>query len=185
MRVVRVSKSWLTPIRDLDLRDAVRFAQMAQAEGIHLEWYEEPVKWYNDQRWLRDVRMMTSAPVTAGQSAYSLSAARDLIVSGAIDICNFDASWGGGPSMWRKAAAIAYAYGVKMAHHEEAQISGHLLGGIPHGTYVECFHAERDPVFWQIRQEPPKIENGMYHLPPGPGFGVDIDRDFVKRYAVN
>ena len=128
-----------------DLRDAVRFAKMAQAEGIQLEWFEEPVKWYNDQRWLRDARMMTSVPITAGQSAYSLSAARDLIVSGAIDICNFDASWGGGPSIWRKAAAIAYAFGVKMAHHEEAQISGHLLGGIPHGTYVECFHRGARP----------------------------------------
>lgn len=167
-----------------DLQEAVKLVQLAQAEGIELQWFEEPVKWYNDARWLRDVRLMTAVPVAAGQSAYSLSAVRDLIVAGAIDVCNFDASWGGGPSMWLKAAAIAYAHGVKMAHHEEAQVAAHLLAGIAHGTYVECFHKDRDPLFWEIRQQPPKIVNGYYLLPEGPGFGIDFDRDFLERFAV-
>ncbi len=168
-----------------DLHDAVRLAQLAQSAGIELQWFEEPVKWYNDERWLRDVRLMTTVPVAAGQSAHSLSAVRDLIASGAIDVCNFDASWAGGPSMWLKAAAIAYAYGVKMAHHEEAQVAAHLLGGIAHGTYVECFHKDRDPLFWNIREQAPTIENGFYQLPAGPGFGINLDRDYVARYAVN
>ena len=168
-----------------DLRDAVKFVRLARAEGIELEWFEEPVKWYNDLNWLRDVRLMTGIPVAAGQSAYSLDAARDLIVAGSLDVCNFDASWAGGPSMWNKAAAIAYAYGVQMAHHEEAQVAAHLLAGIAHGTYVECFHKDRDPVFWQIRQEPPNIEAGYYQLPDLPGFGIKFDRDFVSHYSVD
>ena len=129
-----------------ELRDAVTFVQMAEAEGIQLEWFEEPVKWYNDQRWLKDVRLRTSIPVTAGQSAFSLPAVRDLIAGGSVDICNFDASWGGGPSIWRKAAEVAYAYGVIIAHHEESQVAAHLLTSIPHGTFVECFHKDRDPI---------------------------------------
>ena len=167
-----------------DLRAAVKLAQLAQDAGIELQWFEEPVKWYNDQRWLRDMRLMTTVPVAAGQSAHSLSAVRDLIASGAIDVCNFDASWAGGPSMWLKAAAIAYAYGVKMAHHEEAQVAAQLLAGIAHGTYVECFHKDRDPLFWNIREQPPTIENGYYRLPEGPGFGINLDRDFIQRFAV-
>ena len=34
-----------------DLRDAVKFVRLARAEGIELEWFEEPVKWYNDLHW--------------------------------------------------------------------------------------------------------------------------------------
>ena len=167
-----------------DLQEAVAFVEMARSEGIQLTWLEEPVKWYNDRRWLRDVRMMTAIPVTAGQSAYSLPAVRDLIADGSIDICNFDASWAGGPSIWLKAAAMAYAYGVQMAHHEEAQVSAHLLASIPHGTYVECFHKDRDPVFWQIQEEAPPIVGGTYHLPDRPGFGLRLSREFVDRYTV-
>ena len=40
-----------------------------------------------------------------------------------IDVCNFDSSWSGGPTAWRRAAAIALSYDVQMGHHEEPQIA--------------------------------------------------------------
>ncbi|MEO0561381.1 MAG: enolase C-terminal domain-like protein, partial [Chloroflexota bacterium] len=144
----------------------------------------KPVRWYNDRRWMKDVRLATGIPVTAGQSAYTLDAVRDLIVEGSIDYCNFDASWAGGPSMWRKAAEICYAFGVKMAHHEEAQVASHLLAAAPHGSYVECFHRNRDPIFWEIQTEPPPIKDGVYTLSDRPGFGVELNQDYIARYRV-
>jgi L-alanine-DL-glutamate epimerase-like enolase superfamily enzyme len=168
-----------------DLRQAIRFCRLAEDAGIPLAWFEEPVRWYNDRLWLRDMRLTTGVPVTAGQSAYNLTAVRDLIVDGAVDYCNFDASWAGGPSMWRRAAAVADAYGVKMAHHEEAQISAHLLASIAHGSYVECFHRQRDPIFWEIQTESRPIQDGMYTLSDAPGFGISLDRSYVSRYRVD
>ena len=168
-----------------DLQQAIRFVRLAENAGIELHWFEEPVRWYNDRRWLRDVRLATGIPVTAGQSAYSLDAVRDLIVEGSIDYCNFDASWAGGPSMWRRAAAVADAFGVKMAHHEEAQIASHLLGAIAHGSYVECFHKNRDPIFWNIQTEAPPIKSGIYTISDSPGFGISLDRDYINRYRVS
>lgn len=168
-----------------DLRQAIQFCRLAEDAGIPLAWFEEPVRWYNDRVWLRDVRLTTGVPVTAGQSAYNLTAVRDLIVDGAVDYCNFDASWAGGPSMWRRAAAIADAYSVKMAHHEEAQIAAHLLASIAHGSYVECFHRQRDPIFWEIQTEPRPIQDGMYTLSDAPGFGISLDRGYVARYRVD
>lgn len=168
-----------------DLWQAIEFVSLAQDAGIHLHWFEEPVRWYNDRRWMKDVRLATRTPVTAGQSAYTLDAVRDLIVEGAIDYCNFDASWAGGPSMWRKAAELCYAFGVKMAHHEEAQVSAHLLAAVPHGSYVECFHRNRDPIFWEIQTDPPPIKDGIYTLSDRPGFGVQLNRDYVTRYRVD
>lgn len=169
-----------------DLQQAIRFVRLAQNADIPLQWFEEPCRWYNDRRWLRDVRHATGLPVTAGQSEYSLRGVRDLMLDSAIDVCNVDASWCGGPTVWRQAAAMAVAFGIQMGHHEEAQISCHLLSSIAHGTYVECFHKDRDPVFWSIQTEPPPIQaGGLYAVPQRPGFGLQLNKDYIARYRVS
>ena len=163
------------------LEDAKRFCRLV--DGLNPRWFEEPCRWYNDRRAMRDVRLATGVPVAAGQSELSRVGARDLMIEGSIDVCNFDASWGGGPTEWRRVAGTAMAFGVEMAHHEEPQISAHLLASIPHGTYVECFHPERDPLFWELIANRPTIRNGVYPVPQGPGFGLVLDESTIRRYA--
>jgi L-alanine-DL-glutamate epimerase-like enolase superfamily enzyme len=109
---------------------------------------------------------------------------RDLIAGGAVDVCNFDASWSGGPTIWRKVAGLAAAYGVAMGHHEEPQIAAHLLASVPHGTYVECFDQDRDPVYWGLFANRPALRDGLYRLPDGPGFGLELDAAFIARHRV-
>ncbi len=167
-----------------DLQQALRFVRLAQDAGIELHWFEEPVRWYNDKRWLRDVRLGAGIPVTAGQSEYRIDGVRDLVAGGSVDYCNFDTSWGGGPTVWRSVAAVCSAFGVQMAHHEEAQVSAHLLGSVAHGSYVECFHKNRDPIFWEMQTEPRPLKDGYYSIPDTPGLGIQLDPDFVKRYRV-
>ena len=134
-----------------------------------LVWLEEPCRWDNDRRSLRDVRAGARVPVCAGQSEYSAAGCLDLMVGGSIDVCNFDSSWSGGPTEWRRAAAAAHTLGVAMAHHEEPQIACHLLASIPHGTYVECFHPDRDPIWWNLVANRPALVDGMIELPDRPG----------------
>lgn len=167
-----------------DLHEAIRFCKLAERADIPLRWFEEPVKWYNDTRWLRDVRSATGVPVCAGQSEYTLDGLRDLITAGSIDVSNFDSSWSGGPTVWRRAAALAYAFGVQVGHHEESQVSSHLLCGATHGTFIECFHKDRDPLFWEIQEEPRPIKDGWYTLPERPGLGIVLDRAYVSKYRV-
>ena len=162
--------------------EAVAFCRLV--DGLGLRWFEEPCRWENDRRAMRDVRLMTGVPVAAGQSEISLAGVRDLMVDGAIDVCNFDASWASGPTEWRRAAALAQAFGVQMGHHEEPQISAHLLGAIPHGTYVECFHPDRDPLFWELIANRRGPTAGLYRVPDGPGFGLELDPAAIKRYGL-
>jgi D-galactarolactone cycloisomerase len=162
--------------------EAIEFARRVADLGIR--WFEEPCRWYNDRRWMRDVRYATGLPIAAGQSEFTVAGVRDLIAAGAIDVCNFDASWGGGPTIWRKVSGLAFAFGVEMAHHEEPQISAHLLASVPHGTFVECFDEERDPIFWGLFANRPSIANGTYPLPDRPGFGIELDPGFIQHYCV-
>ena len=164
------------------LAEAIRFARLV--EGLNLRWFEEPCRWEHDRRAMRDVRLIAGVPVCAGQTEISLTGARDLMMEGAIDVCNFDASWASGPTEWRRVAALATAFGVEMGHHEEPQIAAHLLGSIPHGTYIECFHPDRDPLFWSLIANRPEARDGLYPIPDGPGFGVVLDQAVIDRHAL-
>jgi L-alanine-DL-glutamate epimerase-like enolase superfamily enzyme len=163
--------------------EAIEFGR--RVADVELRWFEEPCRWHNDRRGMKDVRAITGIPVAAGQSEYSCQGARDLITDGAIDVCNFDASWGGGPTEWRRVAAVAHAFDVQMGHHEESQVSMHLLAAVPHGTYAECFSPARDPIFWQMLSNRPTSEDRLFALPQGPGFGWELDSDFIQRYRAD
>jgi D-galactarolactone cycloisomerase len=108
-----------------------------------------------------------------------------MMVMGAIDVSNYDASWGGGPTEWRRVAALASAFDVELAHHEEAQLGAHLLASVPHGTYVETFSPTRDPLFWNIILNRPALEDGMLRLPSGPGLGWELDEDFIQGHRAD
>lgn len=162
--------------------EAVRFARLASEAG--LDFFEEPVRWHNDRRAMRDVRMMAGVRVCAGQSEFSAGGCRDLMVEGAIDICNFDASWSGGPTEWRRVAGMSLSFDVAMGHHEEPQISSHLLASIPNGVYAECFHPDRDPIWWNLVANRPALEDGMLALPHAPGLGWELDGDYIERHRV-
>jgi D-galactarolactone cycloisomerase len=165
-------------------QEAIEFVRLVE-RFVDLRWFEEPCRWYNDRRWMRDFRLATRIPVAAGQSEISAAGARELIEHGAIDVCNFDASWGGGPTQWRRVAAHASLYGVEMGHHEEAHIASHLLAGIPNGTFVEVFHPERDPIYWNLLANRSELVDGNLPLPSGPGFGWELDRGFIEKHRVN
>jgi L-alanine-DL-glutamate epimerase-like enolase superfamily enzyme len=162
---------------------AVEFGRLVA--DLDIRWFEEPCRWTNDRRWMRDVRYQTGIPVAAGQSEFTLGGLRDLVVDGAIDVSNFDASWSGGPTIWRRAAGLCSAFGVELGHHEEPQVSSHLLASVPRHTFVECFDEERDPFFWALTDLSTHLRDGRLHLPERPGFGIVFDSDYVERYTVS
>ena len=110
---------------------------------------------------------------------------RRLIDADAVDIVNYDVSEGGGITDWRRAAAVCYASGVDMAHHEESQVAQHLIAAVPHGTYIECFaDPERDPVWQTMWLNRPAVRNGMFQVATGPGLGLALDWKMIERYKV-
>jgi L-alanine-DL-glutamate epimerase-like enolase superfamily enzyme len=152
---------------------------------LGIRWFEEPCVWANDRRDMRDVRARGGIPVCAGQSEYSPGGCRDLFETGAVDVCNFDASWCGGYTNWRRMAAAAHLYSVELGHHEEPQVALHLLASQPHGTYVEVFHPDRDPIWWKLVANRPEVVDGRFALPERPGLGWVLDQEFIDRHRVD
>lgn len=163
--------------------EAVRFARLV--EDYDLFYFEEPCRWQNDRRAMRDVRYRSGARVCAGQSELSAGGCRDLMTESAIDFCNFDSSWSGGLTEWRRVAAMALAFDVRMCHHEEAHIGAHLLAAIPHGTFADTMDADRDPVWNRMIANRPEIVNGQMTLSDRPGFGWELDADFIEKYRIS
>ena len=104
------------------------------------------------------------------------------MVDSAIDFCNFDSSWSGGPTEWRRVAAMALSFDVRMCHHEEAHIGAHLLASIPHGTFADTMPPDRDPVWNRMIVNRPRIASGCITLSESPGFGWELDEDFIQAH---
>ena len=164
--------------------NAIRFARLI--DDLDIAWFEEPCHWYDDASQMARVRHAISIPVNAGQCEITSHGVRRLLHAGAVDYVNVDVSEAGGVTDWRRSAAMCWASAVKMAHHEESQISQHLISAVPHGSYVECFaHPERDPVWQRMWANRPPVIEGRMAVTPGGGFGLELDEDMIEKYRVN
>ncbi|MDX2156908.1 MAG: mandelate racemase/muconate lactonizing enzyme family protein [Hyphomicrobiaceae bacterium] len=170
--------------RGWSAQDAIRFARLI--EPLDIAWFEEPCHWYDDAEMMARVRRSIRIPVNAGQSEITSHGVRRLLDADAVDYVNVDVSECGGVTDWRRSAALCWAAGVRIAHHEESQIALHLLTAIPHGTYAECFaDPARDPVWQSMWANRPAIKGGMMEVPSGAGFGLELDKAMIQRFRVN
>jgi D-arabinonate dehydratase len=164
-------------------QQAIEFA--SRTADLKLAWLEEPCKWDNDRREMAAVRAITGVPISAGQSELSRFGARDLMMAGAIDICNFDASWGGGPTEWRRVAALASCFDVAMMQHLEPQIGAMMVASAVNGAYCEVMQPWRDPFFYHLIADQTPFRNGRHALPAQPGWGMVLDPDYIAHCRID
>jgi D-arabinonate dehydratase len=167
------NQSWTVP-------EAVRFARAVRE--LDLAWLEEPVQW--QEQIAGNARLRAEGiPINAGQGEISRHGCRDMIVAGAVDILNVDATIAAGVTEWRRIAGMAHAFGVGMAHHEEPQVALHLLAAVPNGLCVEIFpNYARDPMWFDLPEQQPVIRNGFMHVPEGAGFGLPINAATIEKW---
>ena len=162
---------------------ALEFARLI--EPLEIRWLEEPCLWQNDRADLARLRKSISIPICGGQSEITKAGCRELMAAGSIDICNFDPSWGGGPTEWRKVAALADVYGLPVLSHLEPQVGAALAASVPNGLCVEVMQPGRDPLYHAIIANRPQIADGKLRLSELPGWGMVLDEDLVRKLRVN
>lgn len=162
--------------------EAMTFAK--HCEDIDLMWLEEPCRWHDDRLGMARLRATGLVPIAAGQMESTAEACRDMMTGGSIDVCNFDASFGG-VTAWRKVAALAECFGIAMVQHMEPHLGAQLMAALPHGCHVEVYDRAADPFYYQMISNREEFDAGWIQVSESPGWGLVLDESFISRYRIN
>jgi L-alanine-DL-glutamate epimerase-like enolase superfamily enzyme len=167
--LVDATESW-------ERAQATRTGRRLQEEGI--AWLEDPVH-HRDLVGLSHLAGLLEIPVAGGEHLYELTAFKDVLQAGAVDVMILDLGRVGGITPWRHIASLAQAFHVPICGHVIPEIHVHLLAAIPNAFMVEYV-----PRSAAILQQMPAIEDGCLVAPKSPGLGLELDDNAVGRYRV-
>ncbi|MFO1200484.1 MAG: enolase C-terminal domain-like protein [Burkholderiaceae bacterium] len=156
-------------------------------EDLGYLWYEEPLREYDihGYKMLADKLDIPIAGVEVNEG--SIYTTPEYITTRAVDIVRSCVGFKAGIGQVKKTAALAEAFGLKLEVHtngnpvlDAANLAVAL--SIKNTTFFEQLVPER--LFNFGVEEPVFIDKeGFAHMPKGPGIGMKIDWDFVKRYT--
>ena len=162
--------------------NAIEMARRISPYGIL--FYEEPVNPESTGA-LADVRQRCGIPVATGERLFTRYAYRDLLVREAVDVIQADVGNAGGILEVYKIAAMAEAFFVNMAPHNPwspltTAISLHLDAVLTNFLIQEIPTAGAPPGRARLlRQSIETPVDGFLDIPDGPGWGVDLDDEFI------
>ena len=167
--------------------------RIAAAARCDVEFVEQPVA-AGDPRDLAAVRDGSPVPIAADESVSSVAAARELLEAGAADVLVVKPARVGGPEAAREIAALGAAEGVPAVVSTLFETGVGLaaaLGvaaGLPSvaGRANDLAHgiATADMLESDLLVRPLQIVAGRMIVPEGPGLGIALDEDALRRYAV-
>jgi len=168
----------------LDLPGAKRFCRAAAEHD--LRFVEEPLA-SDDRKGLSELRRASSLPIAAGESESSCFDFAELVERRAIDVLQPDLAIAGGFSEGQRIAALAWANRLELAPHcwgsaISFQAARTLALCSPAGTFVEVPMGGA-PLLRDMARIDLSLHEGALLPPQGPGWGVEPDPEFVKRYT--
>jgi L-alanine-DL-glutamate epimerase-like enolase superfamily enzyme len=173
--MIDVNRAW-------DLNTAIEGARLL--EPLRPRWLEEPVRWADDRRELKLLKMQTRIPLSGGESELTSYGCRAMLEEQAISILQFDCTMMGGYTEGRKLAALCELNHVEVAPHHDCFIHAHIVAASPAGCIVESFtDPERDPLQAELFENPPKIAKGWLTLNETPGLGLSLSETAVRKFG--
>ena len=167
-----------------DVNDAVRVGRLL--EKYNYRYFEEPV-FFNWLDGTQQVAETLSIPVAGGEQQHCIHSFRWLIANGGLDVVQPDHYYFGGMIRSLKVALMGHALGKKCIPH----LSGgfgfiymlHLVSAMPNmGDHIEFKGYTDLPI--ECETSPLRLEDGKIKVPTGPGIGVNIDPDYIKKYII-
>lgn len=150
--------------------------------------FEEPCPYW-ELEWTREVTHALDVDVTGGEQDWDFGVWRRMIDTRVVDVVQPDVCYVGGLTRALRVAALAEAAGLACTPHSANHslvlvFTLHLLAAIENaGRYLE-FSVEPDADYpWQVGMyEPrPQVLVGKVDVPAGPGWGVEISAEWLKR----
>jgi len=152
-------------------------------------WYEEPVPPENlaALKKVSDAVAPLGIPVATGERLHTPYEYRELFELQAADILQPDISHFGGLLNTKKLAAWAEAYYILVAPHNvggpvSTAAALHLAACTPNFKIQEHFNDFADSYVLDAAPGLPKVIDGYFALPPGPGLGVTLDEAVIAAH---
>lgn len=166
---------------------ALYAARALQEMGVL--WLEEPMPVY-DVEGLQELRSKVEIPIAGAENQYQLYNFRQCVERGQYDILQPDVNGCGGLLEWTRIAALCEAHLLPCIPHVWSNglvlaLALHAIGAVPNAPWAEC----TDDVLWpapirdRLLTEPHQIVDGIIRIPQGPGWGVELDWEYVEAHA--
>ena len=169
-----------------DVAEAIRIGKIMQE--YNYDFYEEPVPfdWYEETM---QVAKALKIPIAGGEQEPSLHNFRWLIANNSLKVLQPDTFYFGGMVRSMKVARMAQVTGKLCTPHITGDGFGyvymmHFISAVPNaGAYHEFKSLSKELPF-ECKTSSLVSENGVVKVPSGPGLGVDIDPDYIKKHTV-
>lgn len=154
--------------------------RLSELEPYGIELAEQPVATLEEMAQLAE---STSIPLAADESVASLEEAERAAAMGACAYTGIKLSKVGGPKVALAIADVLPAYitsaldgpvGIAAA----ARVAQSVSGALAHGLATQRLFAET------IAAVECELRDGMLHLPPGPGLGIEIDEEALQAHRI-
>ena len=166
-----------------DVPMAVRMGRLMEEQRFR--FFEEPVP-FDHYDETRQVAAALKIPVALGEEEMSLRGFRRIIETGTARVIQPDLLYFGGMIRSVKVARMAEAAGLECTPH----MSGGALGYLYVAHFASCianpgphqeYKGEEDDLPAASDSSPLKSIKGVLRVPSGPGLGITIDPDYLKK----
>ena len=151
-------------------------------------YFEEPVM-YDHFEEIKEVADALTLPVANGEQDQSFVHFRWSIANDGLDIVQPDNYYFGGLIRSMKVARMADAFGKTIVPHMSGGGLGFLynmqfVSVVPNAGVHHEFKGLDSNVPFECPTSPLKVVNGKLKVPTGPGSGVNIDPEFIRKHQV-
>ena len=175
------------PVAEYTLEEAVRVGR--HLEKLGYEWLEEPFRDFELNKYTQLCAAL-DIPIAATETTRGCHwGVAQVINQKAADIVRADVSWKCGVTGTLKIAHLAESFGMQCEIHTTTMnymdlVNHHVSCAKPNCRYFEYFVPE-DNYRLPMKGDLPIDENGIIHVPNGPGVGVELDWELIESACHN
>jgi len=167
-----------------DAEGAIKIGRVL--EDNQFSYFEEPVMFDNFEE-IKKVADTLSIPIANGEQDYSFYNFRWLIANDGIETVQPDNYYFGGFIRSMKVALMANAFGKSCTPHMSGGALGylyniHFVSVLPNAGLHHEFKGLGTHVPFECPTSPLKVVGGKIKVPSGPGLGINIDPDFIRKH---
>ena len=164
--------------------EAIRVGKLL--EEYKYAYFEEPVMFDHIEE-IKQVADALTIPIANGEQDNSFHGFRWLIANDGLEIVQPDNYYFGGLIRSMKVARMAAAFGRSIVPHMSGGGLGFLydiqfVSAVPNAGAHHEFKSFKTHVQFECKTSPLKVVDGKIKVPTGPGFGADIDPEWVKKH---